>query len=151
MKLPVERSNVFIHKKFKNEEEYFDSMSNFLEKHDLVTNEYRKAILDREENFPTGLEIGDINIAIPHTDYIYSKTNTICVTTLENAVKFKRMDDSSKSVNVKIILQLLFDKPDKQVTLLKELMAKVTDQNFLQKLVKEKNEENIVKLFNDVD
>ncbi|MCJ0583646.1 PTS sugar transporter subunit IIA, partial [Enterococcus cecorum] len=73
------------------------------------------------------------------------------VTILENAVKFKRMDDSSKSVNVKIILQLLFDKPDKQVTLLKELMAKVTDQNFLQKLVKEKNEENIVKLFNNVD
>ncbi|MCJ0591079.1 PTS sugar transporter subunit IIA, partial [Enterococcus cecorum] len=67
MKLPVERSNVFIHKKFKNEEEYFDYMSNFLEKHDLVTNEYRKAILDREESFPTGLEIGDINIAIPHT------------------------------------------------------------------------------------
>lgn len=41
---------------------------------EYVEDSFESAIMTREMSFPTGLELGHINIAIPHTDPQHVKT-----------------------------------------------------------------------------
>ncbi len=80
----------------------------------------KKALLEREEEFPTGLQIGDINVAVPHADHIYVKESEIILCTLENPVEFQRMDNPEKEVKVSIIILMAINNPDTHIEVLQK-------------------------------
>ena len=87
-----------------------------------VCEKYLDSIIDREKIFPTGLKIGNINIAIPHTDHKYSNIEGIVLSTLKSPLIFKRMDDPDKDVSVDIIIHLFFNTGDKKVEVLPKIL-----------------------------
>jgi len=92
--------------------------------------------LEREQKFPTGLYLGDINVAIPHADIKYANKSGIAIVVLRNPVKFKRMDNPSEEIPVHIIFLLVIVQPDEYVKFLSKLTSAFGNQEFLSKIVK---------------
>ena len=49
-----------------------------------VKDTYAAAIAARERDFPTALEVGEINVAIPHCDTEHVNKDAVCVVILRN-------------------------------------------------------------------
>lgn len=145
----LSKDDIFLNQNFKNTKSYYEKICEHLFKEKKVDSEYFKSIEDREKQFPTGLKTGKICVAIPHTDYQHSKTTQLVITTLKDPVYFKQMDDPEKECAVNIIIQILFDTPEKQLLLLKELMEIIKDQHFLKKVIEATDTDTIVNLFKE--
>jgi PTS system galactitol-specific IIA component len=50
-------------------EEVLHTVSSHLLDEGKVKQSYEEHLINREREYPTGLALGDINVAIPHTDY----------------------------------------------------------------------------------
>ncbi len=145
----LSKGDIFLNQTFENPSSYYKRICEHLFNEQKIDSEYLESVEKREKQFPTGLKTGRICVAIPHTDYQYSKTTQLVITTLKDPVYFRRMDDPSKECAVNIIIQILFDNPKKQLLLLQELMKIIQNQNFLRKVIKAKDKDEIVNLFKE--
>lgn len=143
----LDADDVFVQMLFESKEDYFEFITDHLEKENKIKDGYKKSILEREVSFPTGLATENMGVAIPHTGYEQANTNQIVITTLKKPVKFNRMDDPKEVVEASLILLILFDKPEKQPEILKQIMATIQNQEFLEKLLKQNNVNDVMKLF----
>lgn len=123
--------------------EYFKETFEKMYETNSVCEKYLDSIIDREKIFPTGLKIGNINIAIPHTDHEYSNVEGIVLSTLKSPLTFKRMDDPDKDVKVDIIIHLFFNTGDKKVEVLQKLMTLVQNQEKLKEILACESENEI--------
>ncbi len=62
----------------------------------VVKADFADAVVEREMGFPTGLQVGEINVAIPHTDAKYVNAAGMAVATLKRPVNFGKMDERRK-------------------------------------------------------
>lgn len=143
----LSKDDIFLDKNFGDTDAYYKEICTHLLQEGKIDSNYLNSIETREKKFPTGLNTGKICVAIPHTDYQHSKTTQLVITTLGKPIYFKQMDDPSKSCPVTIIIQILFDSPEKQLILLKELMKMIQNQKFLNKVMDAKDINTIISLF----
>ena len=101
----------------------------------LANTGYPNALLDREEAFPTGI-MASVGIAIPHTGQEFTKEGTIVISILEKEAVFKSMG-SFKPVDVKVIFQLLLNKPENQVKMLGKIVDYIQDSAKMKQLIDE--------------
>lgn len=146
--VPLSIENIFIDQEFSNQKDFFDEISKHLVRNNYVKSGYFESLITRETNYPTGLATGEINVAIPHTDYQFSNTTQLVITTLKKPIIFNRMDDPDETVSVQLIILILFDKPEKQLELLGKIMAIVQNQALLLEMLKAKTPEEICQLVN---
>ena len=88
----------------------------------VVEDNFLEGILQREEAFPTGLELNKMGVAIPHTDSEYVKENQLGFMTLDKPVIFKFMGDASQDIEVSIIFMLALKEAESQIEMLSKLM-----------------------------
>lgn len=91
----------------KSYQELYREIHHQLQKMDYVEDDFLEALLKREEEYPTGIETGTFNIALPHVDACHVKQNALFIYRLENEATFVRMDDHSKTVDVQFVFLLL--------------------------------------------
>ncbi|WP_017729639.1 PTS sugar transporter subunit IIA [Halalkalibacterium ligniniphilum] len=115
-----------------------------------VSESFFEKIKEREATFPTGLDMGTRNVAIPHTDPEYVHEQFIGIITLEKPVLFSLMDDASKTVEVNIIFMLGLNQPHSQLTVLQNLMQVIQDEEGLERILEAKNNEEIYSFFNEL-
>lgn len=146
--IPLKVDNIYVKEKFSNQEEFFKTIAKRLKEKGLVKEGYYKAIIDRENVYPTGLDSGLIKVAIPHTDYEYSNTTELIVTTLKEPIKFQLMDDPEKEEDIKIIILILFDNPEKQLELLTNIMTIIQNQKLLSEILNATTSQEIYQSLN---
>lgn len=100
-----------------------------------VKNSFTDALIQREKEFPTGIENGAINIAIPHADPKHVFKPTIAIATSKTGIKFKRIDNPEKTLLVKAVFLLAIKNAETQLTALKELMDLVCDYSKMNKII----------------
>lgn len=137
---------IMLNQSFKSKEEFFHKIGNELKERGKVKEGFYEAIMSREDTYPTGLDTGEIKIAIPHTDYQFSNTTQLIITTLTEPVNFFQMDDPALEIGVNIIILILFDKPEKQIGILEQIMKIVKDQALLKKLMHVETPEKVQNL-----
>lgn len=54
-----------------------------------VKSTYIDAVLEREKTLPTGLDIGEMCVAIPHTDSKHVNESNVALAVLKNPVEFR--------------------------------------------------------------
>ena len=91
----------------------------------FVTEEFIQDVLDREEEFPTGLEF-DNPIAIPHIG-VHCNCSFLSIATLKSPVNFDSMDGSGKELPVEIVFLFGIVNPDDQVEVLKKFIYAFRD------------------------
>lgn len=118
-----------------------------LELKKVVTSDFLKAVLEREKEYPTGLQLeNNLGVAIPHTDPDKVLQNQIGIIRLNNSVKFRQMGSATDIVDVRIIFVLCLKEAHEQLDMLQTLMGMFADKDILEQLMHIQNGDTIVDL-----
>lgn len=140
----INKKLIYENQGFNSQKELFEFMFYKLSKEGYVEKTYLNAIIEREENYPTGFQIGNIGIAIPHVDSKHVKKNGLFFTTLENNLKFEDAEED-QMLDVSIIFGLIIKDHDDHINMLVKLTDLFQKDGFLQEL---KDKKNVEDLFN---
>lgn len=127
-----------------NKKEAIEKMATNLFEKGVVKREYIQAVLDREEEFSTGLEFDDIGIAIPHTDAEFVNEPAVSVSLLSVPVVFGSMETSDKEIPVQLIFMLAIKDPTAQLRFLQGLIGVFQDSQKLHTLSSKGSKEEIL-------
>ena len=125
---------IFIHPEATSNIELIKLMAKQLMNQKLVKDEFIDAILQRESEYPTGVPIGDIAAAIPHTDAIYVNNSAMVVSVLKNPIPFANMANPDEYLPVQIVFMLAMKEPAFQIAWLKKLLSFLNNPENLQTL-----------------
>lgn len=104
------------------EEVYLDLLSK-----QLVTDDFLGSLLERERNYPTGLDLSPVSellpdIAIPHTESDYVRTTRIIPIKLKQAITFHNMISPSDQIPVHFLFMILNENGEAQAGMLADIM-----------------------------
>lgn len=128
----IEPSLVFLKESFESSGHVLDYIHDQALKKGYVEEIFLERIKAREAEFPTGIELEEIGVAIPHTDAECIKKEFIGVITVPDGVSFARMDDPTSYVSAKIIFVLGLKEPHAQLTMLQSLISILRQSERLQ-------------------
>lgn len=111
----------------KTQKEMFETVSKQLLDQGLVTDEFYQNLVDREEKYPTGMDMSPVNtkylnIAIPHTEVEYVKTTRIVPIKLQQPLTFHNMISPAETMPVSFAFMILNEDPEGQVNILAQIM-----------------------------
>jgi PTS system galactitol-specific IIA component len=86
-----------------------------------VTPEFLTAVLQREEEYPTGLPTQGMAIALPHTEVRYARRSCMAVGILNAPVTFREMGSPDRVIGVRGVFLLAIADHDSQVLALQQL------------------------------
>ncbi len=109
---------------------------------------YVPAVLEREGTFPTGLPLGNLDVAIPHTDTVHVITAGIAIATLAEPVTFRQMGSPDETVAARIVFLLAMKDPQAQVNLLSNLVEMFQKESVLEALTTATDPEAILRMMN---
>lgn len=142
----IKKDLIFIDKSFTDQKDLLMQLSEILEEEGYVKSTFLENILSREKQYPTGLDTGEIKVAIPHTDSENVLKPCLALCTLEKPVNFKQMDDMDKEIPVDIIFMLAIKDPKLQVPTLTNLMSIFSQSDVLEEIHKSKSKNEIYEI-----
>ena len=107
----------------KDQKELFQVMSEQLKNAGCVKDSFLEGITNREQEFPTGLEVNQIGFAIPHTDSAHVNSSQICFASLKEPLVFSDMTDKSHEIPVRLVFMLAMSQPHEQIDTLQNLVS----------------------------
>lgn len=108
-----------------------------------VTDEFEVNVKKREDNFPTGIQLEDFAVAIPHTDAEYVKEEFIAVAVFKEPVKFSSMEDASAILDVRAAFMLGLNQLHSQLEVLTELMGIFQNKETMAKIINSSSKEEL--------
>lgn len=106
-----------------NKEDILTKMAQMLFSHGIVKEDFLEGILEREQQYPTGLFVNSIGFALPHTDSSKVNQSQICFASLAEPVIFSGMTDQNEKIPVKFIFMLAMKQPHEQIENLQNLIG----------------------------
>ena len=101
----------------------------------MVVSDFADHVIAREEQFPTGLPVEPVGVAIPHTDHKHVRQNAISVGILPEPVLFEDMGGEPEPVPARVIFMLALGESNKQLNVLGWIMEVIQDGEFMQQLL----------------
>lgn len=147
--MPIYEELIFLDVDKDENVEVLEFMANELVDKGYVKPSFLEGVLEREKNYPTGLDTGDIKVAIPHTDSEHVLKSCISVAVLKETVVFKDMGDPNGKVDVDIVFMLAIAEPKNQVPILTKLMSVFSDKELLNNIYNS-DEKGIYKILKDL-
>ncbi len=139
----LEENLIFPSVKAKTSDEVLEILGGALIKKGYVKNSYIQALKEREVEFPTGLDINGIGIAIPHTSAEHVNNTATCIGILKNPVLFYEMG-TDNPVQVRIVFMLAVTDPHAHIDQLKQIILIIQDRNILHSLLGSNNPKEII-------
>ncbi len=137
----VHFENVYLSEGLTSEDVLREVGQQLLEKK-LVKDAFIDNILEREQSYPTGLDLKVVNprygnIAVPHTEGEFVNTTEIIPVKLLHPVAFNNMIQPKVEIDVSILFMILNNDPEEQSQILAHIM------DFINNL----DEEEAIKMF----
>ena len=107
---------------------------------------YINALIGREKDFPTGLDVNGIGVAIPHTDVSHLLKPGIAIAVLKEPVDFIQMGSDDENVKVSLIFMLAVVDPSAHLEKLQRIITIIQDNEVLEKLLQVKDKEEIIQI-----
>lgn len=121
-------------------------MADQLLKCGYVKEGYKKALLEREEQFPTGLPSSEPAIAIPHANADLVNKTTLAVATLVKPVDFKNMGNVKEILPIRIVIMLVIAEPHSQVKVLQKVANIVQNEKLRKQFLRASSKEELLEL-----
>lgn len=128
----MEHNFIVIESSARNWEEAIGLCAAELRQRNLVDEDFFAACVEREKEFPTGLET-EVGVAIPHTTANHVHENAICLLKLTQPVGFCRMDDPDEEAEVHFVFNLAVCDPNQQLNVLRAIMKLVQDGEYMRR------------------
>lgn len=113
-----------------------------------VKDSYIAAVLERESKMPTGLDLGEFCVAIPHTNSEHVNVSNFAIGILKNPVEFCSMSEPMKKLNIGLVFLLAVKDPASQVGLLGSLMKIFQNVELMKQIKNAKNKDDVKELLN---
>lgn len=120
----------------KNREEALILLAERLRQQGYVKEEYAKRVLMREKEYPTGLPLGSVNLALPHTDVEQVIKPGLAVGVLTSPMLFANMIKPQEEIPVSLIFMLAVQSPPNQAAFMQKLFSLFWQEDFLLSLVR---------------
>lgn len=127
---------VYLNKEYKNYEDLLSQVMETLISKNYVEPGFQQALVDREKEFPTGLQLDGYAVAIPHGGSQFVKKDFISLVTLKNPLKMNRMDDPEEFLEVDVLFIIGFGKSETHLQGLRELMDLIQNPQVIEDLKK---------------
>lgn len=111
-------------------------------KNEYIKEEYITDVLIREENFPTGLELKNMGIAIPHANPDNVLKNGISILKLKNPVRFSNME-TGEDVYVSMAFMLALKDPNDHLKMLQSLFIMFQKEEVMDELINVSSKDEI--------
>ncbi|WP_072525479.1 PTS sugar transporter subunit IIA [Clostridium sp. Marseille-P3244] len=147
-KMTTNTKLILLKQKFKDSEEVISTLGKLAMEQGLVNEDYLPAILEREKNYPTGLDL-PVNIAIPHIDTGVNRS-FVSIATLEEPVTFYNMDCSGSEVKARIVFVFGIMDPKDQLAILRKFAGSFADKGKIQPLLDAQDPEELIRLLNEL-
>ncbi|MGX7107398.1 PTS sugar transporter subunit IIA [Hutsoniella sourekii] len=138
---------IFLNETFNDSSELFDFVAGESTKLGLSKDTYAQALKDREIEFPTGLQLENYGVAIPHSDSVHINEEFIAVVTLKEPVEFKSMEDPDQSVETRLVFVLGLTKAEDQLSTLQTIIQLIQDESALEGILGAKTKEELLNKF----
>lgn len=126
--------------------EVLSALCDNLCKQGVVKSTYKDAILKREEEYPTGLKCGAVNIAIPHADVEHVNQAAISVAVLKQPVDFYAMDEPDGTVPISMVIMLALTEAHGHLEMLQKVVGLIQNQDELRAIVESDDDKAVIKL-----
>ncbi|MCW6509979.1 PTS sugar transporter subunit IIA [Lichenifustis flavocetrariae] len=100
-----------------------------------VKGSYRDAVTERERTMPTGLPLGAVNVAVPHTDPVHVINPSLALATLRSPVLFGSMDDPDEMIPVQVVMAMALTDKNAQIDMLQRIASFIQNPAALAALV----------------
>lgn len=110
---------------------------------------YIDALIAREKDFPTGLDIDGLGVAIPHTDVSHVNKAGIAIGVLKEPVTFIQMGTDDEEVGVKLVFMLAVTDPNAHIDELQRIIEIIQDKKVLEKLFIVTDKETIIEVIKE--
>ncbi|KRN93504.1 PTS sugar transporter subunit IIA [Pediococcus stilesii] len=125
---------VLLDLKAENQTDALEKIADALYEKGIVKDSYKNAVVNREKDYPTGLQTPIIGVAIPHTDAEHVNKSQIAVARLKDPVHFLQMGDG-EDVSAKLIFMLALKEAHAQLEVLQKLVALIQDEEAVKSLL----------------
>lgn len=147
----IQPSLIFLKKEFETSSHILDYVHEKAAKEGYVEDIFLERILAREVEFPTGIQLEEMGVAIPHTDAECIKKEFIAVITVPSGVPFARMDLPSSNIKAKIVFVLGLKEPHAQLEMLQSLISILRQTEELQKLHQKEEVQAFIKQIKEME
>ena len=110
---------------------------------------YVDALINREKDFPTGLDIDGFGVAIPHTDVSHVNKAATAIAILKNPVTFVQMGTDDDYVDAKVVFVLAVDDPKGHLEQLQRIISIIQDKDSLEKLTQVNEASEIINVIKE--
>lgn len=132
-----------------NKQQLFETLAGKLQQEGFVKENYLEGITEREEEYPTGILVGETGFAIPHTDSVRVNKSQICFASLKNPVEFSDMVDKENKISVSLVFMLAMSQPHEQVDTLQNMIALFQNEAAVEQLKACRDVETFAKILDE--
>ncbi|MDO5146213.1 MAG: PTS sugar transporter subunit IIA [Eubacteriales bacterium] len=147
-KMTANEGLILLNQKMGDREEVLRTLAGLAKGQGLVDDSYLPAILAREEEFPTGLEL-PIPVAIPHID-VGCKKSFVCIATLEEPVEFLSMDRSGTKLEIRIVFLFGILDPKSHLEILRRFAQSFSNKEKITELIEAKSQKEVIDIMNEL-
>lgn len=142
---------ILTHVKAETQQDVIRQLYQVLLKENKVCDSFYDAVIQREQEYPTGLVLEKYNVAIPHVVPQHVRNSALGIAVLEKPVAFRCMDDPNATVDVKVVFNIALGKDGKQIEVLQQLMEMVMNPYIMEQIVNAESAENIADILRKED
>ncbi|MDN6502340.1 MAG: PTS sugar transporter subunit IIA [Tetragenococcus koreensis] len=142
----INKDLLFLDLEVNSQEDLLRYMAKELNRRENVNEEFIKKVIEREKEFPTGLQIEEIGVAIPHSDIEHVNEPAVALAVLKNPINFYSMEDGKKIIPINVVFMLAVDDGNKQLKLLQEIMGLIQSKETLKNIIEADTKEEILEL-----
>ena len=137
---------IWVNKSFADKEDLFKTVAQSLYNKNFVTETYYESLIAREIKFPTGLDMEEYYVAIPHSECGNIKKEFICVVVLEKPVTMNKMDDPQIELPVEYVFFLGMNNDQDHLKVLKEVITIIQNKHLILEMKKTSSPDQIAGL-----
>ncbi len=135
---------VFVDLEAENTTDIFKKMGGALTEKGITKDSYVQALIEREADYPTGLDIDGLGVAIPHTPIDHVNEAATCIGVLKKPVEFMEMGTDDEFVDVELVFMLAVVNPSAHIDQLQRIVTIIQDKDVLETLKKTKDAREII-------
>lgn len=122
------------------------TLANHLVELGYAKESFPAAIAEREVEYPTGLEVGELNAAMPHCDPENVNKAAVCVGVLKTPVDWRRMDDPDATCKVSLVTMLALNEAHAHLEMLQKVVGLIQDQQLMGQVVASNTKDEVFEL-----
>ncbi|MGN8886540.1 PTS sugar transporter subunit IIA [Blautia sp. HCP28S3_G10] len=142
----MKESLIFRALQVSDNKEALEIMGNVMLQEGYVLEDFPVAVWEREKDFPTGLDVDGIGVAIPHTEAHHVKKEGVALAILKEPVEFGAMGEESCRIPVKIIIMFTVAGKEKHLDRLMQIVRLLQDRKFLTGILAAEDKKQIIEI-----